>query len=267
MVSAALLVRVSQFSSCSSIDLATMWSLISLKSLLVVSYGWNALAQCQSSLNPALCSKLSSTCLLITSECAPTISSCAYSYCAACTGLGIQPAIEPCCAAPTQTACFSDLLAGSPLAQTGNFATITNQPAPPACQSAINIASSCLAATPDFEDLEFSSQFTCLCSKDGVYAPSIYDGYTSTCLAYLSSVSPAVYLSIGGQVNGTDIIRTPCQHFATNPGAFPTTGPVSAATITPAPSSPSALVTGGSSSRTKSNGNSLLKPDTRYVFK
>jgi hypothetical protein len=233
-----------------------MWFLISPKSLLIVSYGWNALAQCQSSVNPALCSRLSSNCLFATSECAPTISSCAYSYCAVCTSLGIQPAIEPCCAAPTQTACFSDLLSGSPLSQTGNFATITNQPAPPACQSAVNIIDSCIAATPDFTDLEFSSQFSCLCSKDGVYAPSIYDGYTSTCLAYLSSVSPAAYLSIGGQISGTNIIRTPCQHFATNPGAFPTTGPLSVPTITPAPSSPSAT----------SNGNSLLKLDTRYVF-
>jgi hypothetical protein len=243
-----------------------MWFLISLKSILMVSYGWSALAQCQSSVNPALCSRLSSTCLFVTSECAPTISSCAYSYCAVCTSLGIQPAIEPCCAAPTQTACFSDLLAGSPLSQTGNFATITNQPPPPACQSAVDIIDSCIVATPDFTDLEFSSQFTCLCSKDGVYAPSIYDGYTSTCLAYLSSVSPAAYLSIGGQISGTNIIRTPCQHFATNPGAFPTTGPLSVPTITPAPSGPSAIVTSGSSSMTASNGNSLLKLDTRCVF-
>jgi hypothetical protein len=183
----------------------TMGSSTFVKVLFFALSALEALAQCQHSVDPISCSRLSSECLLVTSQCAPTISSCAYSYCALCTDLGILPAIEPCCAAPTQTACFDDLLAGQPLSQTGNFATITNQPAPPACQSVESIIDSCTRATPGFTELEFSSQFTCLCSKNGVYAPLIYDEYTSTCLAYLSSVSPAVYLSIGGQINGTDI--------------------------------------------------------------
>lgn len=50
----------------------------------------------------------------------------------------------------------------------------------------------------------------------------MWDGYWSTCLAWLSTAMPDEYNMVG-QVNGTDVIRTPCEHYSTKSSAFPTT--------------------------------------------
>src|ERR1700750_3364906 len=63
----------------------------------------------------SLYATLSSECQTQISVCIPTISSCASNLCKICTSLGISPSIEPCCAAPTPLACFSDYVEGKPI--------------------------------------------------------------------------------------------------------------------------------------------------------
>jgi hypothetical protein len=175
-------------------------------------------------------SALSSSCFTFPSNCAPTIFTCASEICHVCTSLGITPSIEPCCCAsswPATLSCFSDYLAGNPI-------TYTTPPGPPssgissfdssavACVSVESILNSCEAVTPDFIDLDFSSQSSCLCSANGTHAPTVYDGFLSTCLAWVSTANPAEY-SLVGQNSGRDVVRTPCERFATDTSGFPTT--------------------------------------------
>lgn len=176
-------------------------------------------------------SALSSECVSVIPVCVPTASSCAASICKLCTGLGITPSIEPCCAAATPTACFSDYISGRPLTYSTSSLPpplVTLDSSAAACSSLISISSNCAAATPDFAQLEFSSQSSCVCSASGTYAPSSFDNFFSTCAAWVSTADPPEYTAVF-QISGKDAIRTPCQHFATASSAFPTTGGSSSA--------------------------------------
>jgi hypothetical protein len=203
-------------------------------------------------------SALSSECVSVISACAPTISSCAVSLCEVCTSLSITPSIEPCCAAATPTVCFSSYLVGKPntyATPSGPLSTgiTTFDPSALACESASSIISTCEASTPGFLNLEFSSMFTCLCSSSGKLAPSVYDGFYSTCLAWVSTASPAEYSNFEA-TPGEDPVRTPCQYFVQSGStAFPTTS------LPPTPSTSMAATTpkatgATTSSTSKSSG-------------
>lgn len=174
-------------------------------------------------------STLSSECQSIITVCKPTVLSCAVSLCSICTSLGVTPSIEPCCAAPTPLACFSDYVAGdsitypTPTGPTGPESTITSfDSSALACASIYSISSTCAASTPNWDQLEFSSQFSCACFTNGTLAPTIWDGYWSTCLAWLSTASPSEY-SLLGPTGGGNAARTPCELYLSSSAAFPTT--------------------------------------------
>ena len=191
-------------------------------------------------------SALSSHCVEFPPSCAPTLTSCASLFCRACTSLGIKPSIEPCCGATSWTdtsSCFSTYLAGGTITNTASSRPLSTGPSSEdpraaACVSVSRFVVSCEARTPDFDQLEFSSQSSCICSVNGTNAPTVYDGFWSTCLAWISTADPAQY-SVVGKNNGTDVVRTPCEHFATASSAFPTTSslPTPTATTTPPRSS------------------------------
>lgn len=198
----------------------------------------------------SLFTSLSTECVSQISACPPTINSCAITICSICTSLRITPSIEPCCAASTYLQCFSSLLAGSPITNTApagpTGAPKSADPNALSCVSWTSVYSTCLASTPSFEQLEFSSMQTCLCSTSGSAVPTRYDGFWSGCLEYLSTADPLSYSSLLAPTNGQSLVSTPCEYFATNPGAFPstslpptpTTGAQgSAATVTSTPSS------------------------------
>jgi len=172
-------------------------------------------------------SSFSSNCVSLIHTCPPTGAICANEICSVCTSLDITPSIEPCCAAATPIACFSDLLAGNPI-------TYTTPPGPLSsgitsyisgaisCSAVNSVLNSCAAATPGFTNLELSEMATCLCTVSGKYSPQVYDAYFSTCLAWLSTALPDEYSAIG-ESDGMPYIRTPCEHLATDPTAFPLT--------------------------------------------
>jgi hypothetical protein len=192
-------------------------------------------------IHDSLYSTLSSECQTEITACPPTVLSCAVTLCSICTSLGVTPSIEPCCAAPTPLVCFSDYVAGSsityttPLGPTGTTLT-SYDPGVAACGGVLSISSTCAAATPDFAQLEFSSQYSCLCFTSGTFVPQIFDGFWSTCLAFESTNAPEEY-SLFGPTGGGDVVRTPCQLYATSTAGFPTTSlpPTPGVSSTPAP--------------------------------
>lgn len=199
--------------------------LFTLLVVLSTASGQSVVTQTASLIHNSLYTSLSSECVSVITVCVPTISSCAASLCHICTGLDITPSIEPCCAAPTPTACFSDYIAGKPLTYPSSSLpppVVTVDSSAAACSSVLSVSSNCVAATPDFEQLEFSSQSSCLCSVNGEYAPTVYDNFFSTCAAWASTADPSEY-SVVFEISGKPVVRTPCQYFATRPGAFPTT--------------------------------------------
>ena len=218
----------------------------------------------------SLYTSLSSNCQSIITVCEPTILSCAVSLCHICTSLGVTPSIEPCCAAPEPTACFSSYVAGSPITYTAPAGptgpTYTSfDTSAEACGSVENFSSSCAAATPNFEQLEFSSQASCFCSPNGTYAPTVFDGYWSTYFAWASTAAPDEY-ALFGPTGGGDLDRTPCQKFATAPGSFPkTTIPTIPASAT-ATSGPLANPTASGAARTSKGSRLNDIPVSRCLF-
>jgi len=201
-------------------------------------------------------SSLSSNCVSLIHTCPPTGAICANKICSVCTSLDITPSIEPCCAAETPIACFSDLLAGSSITYTTPPGPLSSGmtsyvPGAISCGAVNSVINSCAAVTPGFTNLEFSEMATCLCSVSRTYSPQVYDAYFSTCLAWLSTAQPDEYSSLG-ETDGVPYIRTPCEHFATDPTAFPlTTMPP---TPTPTPTVSGLGVGATVSSTSKSGG-------------
>lgn len=74
------------------------------------------------------------------------------------------------------------------------------------CDLWLNIEASCTSATPNFVNLAFSSQASCVCYSSSVWQPSVFDNALDTCLSYLSTASPAQFSSI----SGNSIPTNPC---------------------------------------------------------
>lgn len=158
----------------------------------------------------SLSSSLSQECVSqIRSACIPTIAVCAADICYLCTSLGILPSIEPCCAAPTPTACFAKDYVFGVTSSAAHPITLPTKPVPSnlatvpgatfasglalSCQSQASVVIRCSASTPDFGHLAFSDLQSCLCSTSGTFAPSVYDNFYSACLSYQSLVDPSEY--------------------------------------------------------------------------
>jgi len=222
--------------------------------------------QTASLIHNSLYTALSSECVSAITVCVPTVSSCAVSLCKLCTGLDITPSIEPCCAAPTPTECFSDYISGKSLTYPSSSLpppVVTIDSSAAACSSVLSVSSNCVAATPDFQDLEFSSQSSCLCSVNGEYAPTVYDNFFSTCAAWVSTADPSEY-SVVFEISGAPVVRTPCQYFATQPSAFPTTTSIMA-TQTSSSNGPSVSKTGSPSSSSLAPSNMIISRHPRVI--
>jgi len=231
-------------------------------------YSWQA---CLSSAqqNPDF-SSLSSECVQYLTKCEPTISSCAIDICSLCTSLSITPSIEPCCAAATPVDCFSSYVEGVTITATSRSGSISTIASPTtsidssalACISAYSIISYCEASTPGFTNLAFSSQATCLCSTSGTFAPGVYDGYWSTCLAWASTASPGEYSEFG-PTGGGDVVRTPCQNYAASTSSAGV-APNSASAMTTLPATlpmSSSFISATGSSSVVSHGGAAGKSD------
>lgn len=154
----------------------------------------------------------------------------------------VYPEIATCCAGSDLTAmasCFSNALegvSGSTASSVPPSGTITSSASPAdssadpnfrACAQAESLIDECNSQTSGFTDLSnFSSQAPCLCYTSSTFAPSIFDGYFESCLAYFSSASPRDYSSITAQNGGTqgscsavgDVVNGPASVSATGTG-------------------------------------------------
>ena len=237
-----------------------------LLAVLSTALGQSVFTQTASLIHNSLYTSLSSECVSVITVCVPTISSCAASLCEICTGLDITPSIEPCCAAPTPTVCFSDYISGKSLTYPSSSlspAVVTLDSSAAACSSVLSVSSNCVAATPDFQQLEFSSQSSCLCSVNGEYAPTVYDNFFSTCAAWVSTADPSEY-SVVFEISGSPVVRTPCQYFATQPGAFPTTTGLTTSQ-TGSSNGPSVSKTGSPSSSSLAPSNMITSGHQRVI--
>ena len=240
--------------------------LFALLIVLSTASGQSVISQTASLIHNSLYTSLSSECVSVITICVPTISACAASLCQICTGLDITPSIEPCCAAPTPIICFSDYIAGKPLTYPSSSLpppVVTLDSSAAACSSVLSVSSNCAAATPDFQQLEFSSQSSCLCSLNGEYAPTVYDNFFSTCAAWVSTADPSEY-SVVFENSGTPVVRTPCQYFATQPGAFPTTTDITTAQ-TGSPNGPSVSESDSPSSSSLAPSNMIISGHQRVI--
>lgn len=156
--------------------------------------------------NPTLQASLSSECISFISEYPPTVSLYASEICHVCQGLSLSPSVEPCCSNSNPTACFASSFYGITVPDATASAPITV--APPSytgqanCDAVISIVEVCEAATPGFDNLCFHDQQSCLCSTSSTWAPSYFDDYWSSCLAWASTSSPAEYSLLGPETNG-----------------------------------------------------------------
>jgi hypothetical protein len=89
----------------------------------------------------------------------------------------------------------------------GPTAAPTGDPNYDACLSWQSISSTCQASIPAFASLPIPTEDKCLCYTSGTYAPSIFDGYWASCLAYFSTASPTFYSS---SLGGDGSPRSPC---------------------------------------------------------
>jgi hypothetical protein len=76
-----------------------------------------------------------------------------------------------------------------------------------ACSSLDLMESSCSQFTPSFTDLPFSVEASCLCYSGSTYAPSIFDRYWGSCLAYIQTADPSLYTV---SLSGSAAISNPC---------------------------------------------------------
>jgi hypothetical protein len=95
------------------------------------------------------------------------------------------------------------------------------------CDSAVSIFENCEASTPGFANLCFHNQQSCLCSTAGTWAPSFFDNYWSSCLAWASTADPSQYSLLGPHTNG-DVQSRKCQTW----NAFTATGGIPSGCLT-----------------------------------
>lgn len=79
-------------------------------------------------------------------------------------------------------------------------------PGSTSCDLWLSIESSCTAATPNFLDLPFTQEASCLCYSGTVWQPSTFDNAFQKCLSHMSTASPSQWSAMGG----TALITTPC---------------------------------------------------------
>jgi hypothetical protein len=100
------------------------------------------------------------------------------------------------------------------------------------CDAAISISQSCEIASPGFDNLCFHDQQSCLCSTSGIWAPSYYDDYWSSCLAWASTSDASPYSLLGPHTNGVVQSRK-CQTWGqlTATGGTPSNCPTSPSNV------------------------------------
>jgi hypothetical protein len=153
----------------------------------------------------------------------------------------VYPVIATCCASTDPVAmasCVANAFEGSSgsTASSGSpSGTITSaspadssaDPNFSACAQFETIIAECASQTPGFSDISsFSSQASCLCYTSSTFAPSVFDGYFESCLAYFSSAKPRAYSSLTSQNGGTqgscssagDVVNGPASVSATRTG-------------------------------------------------
>lgn len=79
-------------------------------------------------------------------------------------------------------------------------------PGSTSCDLWLSIESSCTAATPNFLDLPFTQEASCLCYSGTHWQPSTFDNAWQNCLSHLSTASPSQWSAMGGKT----LITTPC---------------------------------------------------------
>ena len=154
--------------------------------------------------------------------------------------------------------------------------SIANDPNYIACGSFYGIFDNCESQTPGFTNEPFTSAASCLCYSSETYVGSIYDGYYSSCLTYLSTGDPSEYSQIQASAGGA-ITNRPC---SANVGALtasagpttaasngattfgPTTGNGGFLTHAPSPSSIPSPATAKTTSSTVNNGGVTTKSTT-----
>jgi hypothetical protein len=192
--------------------------------------------------------------------CQTNTTECIADLCASCSGVVL---IAECCALSTYTAMFQCLLnlynnpseltmtVGPSSTNSADTSTITGSPSSPsnssldgldACLSLEAVAAGCASQTPGFTMEPFASQASCLCYSGNAYQPDVYDGYFSTCMAYLSTAAPVDYSSLTAAASGT-INLAPCDSVGLT-GSIPSS---SASYIGLAPTSSAETRTGVSS--------------------
>jgi hypothetical protein len=88
--------------------------------------------------------------------------------------------------------------------------TLTGDPNLIGCEQFLSLAESCESRTPGFSDLPgFATKASCLCYSSQTYQGSIYDGYYSSCLDYITTADPARYSSLTAAADGS-ITSSPC---------------------------------------------------------
>lgn len=82
-------------------------------------------------------------------------------------------------------------------------AVTTGVPAPSpdpgytSCNPALSMLSACTIATPNFLDLPFSVEASCLCYSGSVWRPGVYDSYWDVCNSHLATASPSAFTALG----------------------------------------------------------------------
>jgi hypothetical protein len=89
----------------------------------------------------------------------------------------------------------------------------SNQPESTNCNSAASMVENCEGSTPGFDNLCWHDMQKCLCSTSGTWAPTIFDNFWSSCLAWASTADPSQYSLLGPQTNGVVQSRK-CQTWA-----------------------------------------------------
>jgi hypothetical protein len=94
--------------------------------------------------------------------------------------------------------------------QSALSATLTGDPNLIACDQFQLLAKRCESRTPGFSDLPgFATKASCLCYSSQTYQGSIYDGYYSSCLDYITTADLARYSSLAEAADGS-ITSSPC---------------------------------------------------------
>jgi hypothetical protein len=94
--------------------------------------------------------------------------------------------------------------------QSALTSTLTGGPNLIACDQFQLLTDSCESRTPGFSRLPgFATKASCLCYSFQTYQGSMYDGYYSSCLDYLTTADPAGYSSLAAAADGS-ITSSPC---------------------------------------------------------